>query len=104
MDPVKKGLWRPPSSHAIFSRHAGTSTIGLAQERVLQATKEKMQMQLQQFQMQLQEQQIAQGWAQINNVMMDKMEDNARADRELAVDTRQGDRELDIKASKTTGS
>jgi hypothetical protein len=36
--------------------------------------------------------------------MMDKMEDNVRADRELAVDTRQGDRELDIKAAKTTGS
>ena len=61
-------------------------------------------MQIQQFQMQLQEQQIAQGWAQINNVMMDKMEDNARADRELAVETRQGDRELEIKAAKSTGS
>jgi hypothetical protein len=34
---------------------------------------------------------------------MDKMEDNQRADKELAVETRQGDRELDIKA-RTTGS
>ena len=71
-----------------------------AQEQQMQ----QMQMQLQQFQMQLQEQQIAQGWAAINNSMMDKMEDNARADRELDVDTRQGDRELDIKAAKTTGA
>ena len=53
---------------------------------------------------QMQEQQIAQGWAQINNVMMDKMEDNARLDKELAVETRQGDRDLDIKAAKSTGS
>ena len=60
----------------------------------------QMAQQAQQFQMQLQEQQIAQGWASINNSMMDKMEDNQRADRELAVETRQGDRELDIKATK----
>lgn len=63
-----------------------------------------MEQQMAQFQMQLQEQQIQQGWAAINNSMMDKMEDNQRADRELAVETRQGDRELDIKASKSTGA
>jgi hypothetical protein len=74
------------------------------QQAMMEEQMNQMQMQIQQFQMQLQEQQIAQGWAQINNVMMDKMEDNARADRELAVDTRQGDRELDIKAAKSTGS
>jgi hypothetical protein len=65
---------------------------------------QQQQMQMQQFQMQLQEQQVQQGWAAINNSMMDKMEDNQRADRELEVETRQGDRELDIKARKTTGS
>jgi hypothetical protein len=74
------------------------------QQAMMEQQMQEMQMQLQQFQMQLQEQQIAQGWAAINNSMMDKMEDNARADRELAVDTRQGDRELDIKAAKSTGS
>ena len=74
------------------------------QQAMMEQQMQEMQMQLQQFQMQLQEQQIAQGWAQINNTMMDKMEDNARADRELAVETRQGDRELDIKASKSTGA
>jgi len=74
------------------------------QQAAMEQQMQQMQMQLQQFQMQLQEQQIAQGWAAINNSMMDKMEDNARADRELAVETRQGDRELDIKAAKSTGS
>ena len=74
------------------------------QQAMMEQQMNQMQQQMAQFQMQLQEQQVAQGWAQINNVMMDKMEDNARADRELAVETRQGDRELDIKAAKSTGA
>lgn len=70
------------------------------QNQQMQQQMQAMEQQMAQFQMQLQEQQIAQGWAAINNSMMDKMEDNVRADRELAVETRQGDRELDIKAKK----
>jgi hypothetical protein len=70
------------------------------QEQQMQQQMQEMQMQIQQFQMQLQEQQVQQGWAVINNDMMDKMEDNQRADTELSVETRQGDRELDIKARK----
>jgi hypothetical protein len=70
------------------------------QNQAMQEQMRAMEQQMAQFQMQLQEQQIAQGWAAINNSMMDKMEDNVRADRELAVETRQGDRELDIKAKK----
>lgn len=77
----------------------------MQQQQSEQAQAEQQQMmQMQQAQMQIQEQQVAQGWAAINNSMMDKMEDNQRADRELSVETRQGDRELDIKARKTTGS
>ena len=50
------------------------------------------------------QQQIEQGWAQINNSMMDKMEDNEREDQELAVDTRQQDRKLDIDELKVRRS
>lgn len=70
------------------------------QNAQMQQQMQAMEQQMAQFQMQLQEQQVAQGWAAINNSMMDKMEDNVRADRELSVETRQGDRELDIKARK----
>lgn len=70
------------------------------QNQQMQQQMQQMEQQMQQFQMQLQEQTVAQGWAHINNSMMDKMEDNARQDIELQVETRQGDRELDIKASK----
>lgn len=49
------------------------------------------------------QQQIAQGWAQINNTMMDKMEDNARADTELhVVDIAQGQEKLDIERMKAS--
>jgi hypothetical protein len=70
------------------------------QEQQMQQQMQAMEQQMAQFQMQLQEQQVQQGWAVINNDMMDKMEDNQRADVELSVETRQGDRELDIKERK----
>jgi len=73
-----------------------------AQMQKQQMAEQEMQMQQQmaQFQMDLQKQQIDQGWAMLNNNMMDKMEDNQRADRELSADTRQGDRKLDIELMK----
>ena len=120
MDPVAGGLYGVAQRHAlldeVFDALGVSDTASFMmrpdseefqmqqqQQQQMQQQMQQMEQQIQQFQMQLQEQQVAQGWAAINNSMMDKMEDNQRADTELAVETRQGDRELDIKA-RTTGS
>jgi hypothetical protein len=121
MDPVAGGLYGVAQRHAlldeVFDALGVSDTASFMmrpdseefqmqqqQQQQMQQQMQQMEQQIQQFQMQLQEQQVAQGWAAINNSMMDKMEDNQRADTELAVETRQGDRELDIKARTTTGS
>ena len=117
MDPVAGELYGMAQRHALFDEVFDSLGISdstpflmrpdseefqmMQQQKQQQAQQmEQQQMQMQMMQMQLQEQQVQQGWAAINNSMMDKMEDNQRADQELAVETRQGDRELDIKASK----
>jgi len=117
MDEVVGQLYGPEQRHALLDevfdslgiKDASMYMMSPADERVQiqNAQMQEAQQMIQQLQGQLEsvqnwvlEQQVAQGWAAINNSMMDKMEDNVRADRELAVETRQGDRELDIKSKK----
>ena len=121
MDPVAGALYGVTQRHALlddvfdalgvsdttaFMMRPDSEEFQMQQQQQSQMEQQmqQQQMQIQQMQMQIQEQQVAQGWAAINNSMMDKMEDNQRADKELAVETRQGDRELDLKARKGTGS
>lgn len=117
MDEVAQQLYGPEQRHALLDEVFDALGIKDASMYLMNPSDERVQMQNQQMQeaqqmiQQLQEQlngintwvlqqQVEQGWAAINNSMLDKMEDNQRQDVELSVETRQGDRKLDIEEKK----
>jgi hypothetical protein len=120
-DPVASQLYGVKERHAMFDDIFDAMGVSDTQRYMMRPDSPEFQaqnqqvMELQQMVQMLQEQlngvqtwamtqQVEQGWAQINNTMMDKMEDNVRQDSELAMESRQGDRKLDIeemKAKKT---
>lgn len=117
MDPVASQLYGVAERHALFDDVFDSLGVSDTTRYMIRPDSPEFQAQSQQVQemqqviQQLQEQlngiqtwaikqQVEQGWAAINSSIMDKMEDNSRNDLELSVDTRQGDRKLDIDEMK----